>query len=47
MQKLSENSLDKYNKSCSTFYQESNKIGFAFFWIFYDFLHILQESANV
>jgi hypothetical protein len=44
MQKLYENSLDKYNKSCSTLDQESNKIGFAFFCFFYNFLRILQVS---
>jgi hypothetical protein len=43
MQQLPENNLDKFNKSCSTFHQESNKIGFAFFWFFYNFL---QESAK-
>jgi hypothetical protein len=47
MQKLSGNNLDKFNKSCITFHQESNKIGFAFFWFFYNFLRILQDSANV
>jgi hypothetical protein len=35
------------NKSCSILYNESNKIGLAIFWIFYDFLHILQVSANL
>jgi hypothetical protein len=29
------------------FYQKSNKISFAFLWIFNDFLHILQVSANL
>jgi hypothetical protein len=46
MQQLSGNSLDKFNKSCSTFHQESNKIGFAFVWFFYDFLRNLQVSAK-
>jgi hypothetical protein len=36
----------EYNKSCSIFHNESNKIYFAFFWIFYNFLYILQISAN-
>jgi hypothetical protein len=36
----------EYNKSCSIFHNESNKISFAFFWIFYDFLCILQNSAK-
>jgi hypothetical protein len=47
MPKISGNSLDKFNKSCSTLYQESNKIEFAIFLFLYDFLEILQESANV
>jgi hypothetical protein len=46
VQKLSRNSSCKNNKSCSTFRQESNKIRFAFFWIFYDFIWILQESVR-
>jgi hypothetical protein len=36
----------EYNKSCSIFHHESNKIEFAIFWNFYDFLRILQVSAN-
>jgi hypothetical protein len=40
------NSPGKFNKSCSAHHQESRKIKFAFFWFFYDFLEILQESAN-
>jgi hypothetical protein len=46
MSKISGNSLYKFNKSCSVLHQESNKIGFAFFRFFYDFLESLQESAN-
>jgi hypothetical protein len=46
MLKISGNRLGEYNKSCSTFHQESNKIDFAFFWVFYDFLGISQVSAN-
>jgi hypothetical protein len=46
MQKLSGNSSSKNNKCCSVFHHESYKIGFAFFWIFYDFLWILQESTK-
>jgi hypothetical protein len=38
--------MDMLYKSCSDFHQESNKIEFAFFWFPYDFLRILQESAN-
>jgi hypothetical protein len=45
MPKISENSSDKNNKSCGIFHNESNKIEFAFFWIFYDFLRILQVST--
>jgi hypothetical protein len=46
MQQLSGNSLDKFNKSCSALFQESNKIEFAFLRFLYDFLNILQESAK-
>jgi hypothetical protein len=46
MQTLSRNSSGKNNKSCSTFHQESNKIGFAFVWFFYDFLRIFKDSAK-
>jgi hypothetical protein len=46
MQILSRNSSGKNNRSCSTFDQESIKIGFAFFWIFYDFIWIFQESTR-
>jgi hypothetical protein len=35
------------NKSCSILYNESNKISFAIFSIFYDFIHILQVSAKL
>jgi hypothetical protein len=46
MPKISGNSLDKFNKRCSALHQESNTIEFAIFQFFYDFLEILQESAN-
>jgi hypothetical protein len=46
MLKISRITPCEYNKSCSARHHESNKIGFAFFWIFYDFLEILQVSAN-
>jgi hypothetical protein len=46
MQKLSGTSSGKNNKSCRIFYNESKKIEFAFFWFFYDFLHILQDQLN-
>jgi hypothetical protein len=47
MPKLLRNSLGEYNKSCSAPHQESSKIEFAIFRIFYDFLESLQVSANV
>jgi hypothetical protein len=37
MLKISGNRLGEYNKSCRIFHNESNKIKFDFFWIFYDF----------
>jgi hypothetical protein len=46
MQKLSGTSLGKNNKRCRIFHNESNKTKFAFFWYFYDFLRILQDSAK-
>jgi hypothetical protein len=46
MLKISRNRLVEYNKSCRAFHQKSNKIGFAFFIFFYDFLGILQVSAK-
>jgi hypothetical protein len=46
MQKLTGTSSGKNNKSCGIFHNKSNKIEFAFFWFFYDFLRILQESAK-
>jgi hypothetical protein len=46
MPNISGNILDKFNQICSTLHQESNKIEFAFFRFFYDFLEILQESAK-
>jgi hypothetical protein len=46
MQNLSRTSSWKNNKSCSTLHHESNKIKFAFFWFFYDFLRNLRESAK-
>jgi hypothetical protein len=45
MLNLSRNSLGEYNKSCSAHHQESGKIEFAIFRIYYDFLEILQISA--
>jgi hypothetical protein len=46
MQKLSGTSSGKNNKSGGIFYHESNKIGFAFFSFFYDFLRNLKISAK-
>jgi hypothetical protein len=46
MRKLTGISSVKNNKSCSIIQNGSNKIGFAFFRFFYDFLRNLQESAN-
>jgi hypothetical protein len=46
MLKLSRIRPCEYNRSCSSFHSKSNKIGFVFFWIFYDFLRILQISAK-
>jgi hypothetical protein len=46
MRKLSGKSIDKLYQSYSVCYHESNKIEFAFFWFFYDFLCILQDSAE-
>jgi hypothetical protein len=42
---VSGTSLGKNNKSCRIFQNESNKIEFAFFLFFYDFLRNLQVSA--
>jgi hypothetical protein len=44
MPKIPGNGVVKFNKSCSALHEESNKIEFAFFRCFYDFLEILQES---
>jgi hypothetical protein len=46
MQKLTGTSSCKNNKSCGIFYNESNKIGLAFFSFFYDVLYNLQETAK-
>jgi hypothetical protein len=47
MPKILGNSSGKNNKSCRTFHNESNKIWFAFFWFFYNFLRILQDSLKL
>jgi hypothetical protein len=36
----------KNNKSCRIFHNRSNKIEFAFFWNYHDFIRNLQESAK-
>jgi hypothetical protein len=46
MQNLSRTSSGKNNKSFRIFHNKSNKIEFAFLWIFYDLLCILQDSAK-
>jgi hypothetical protein len=46
MLKISRIRPSEYNKSCSILHNESNKIGFAIYLIFYDFPHILQVSAK-
>jgi hypothetical protein len=46
MQKLSGTSSGKNNKRWGTFHHEYNKIGFAFFWFFCDFLYNLQETGK-
>jgi hypothetical protein len=46
MQKLSGTSSGKNNKSCRIFHLQSNKIGFAFFQFYYDFIWILQDSTK-
>jgi hypothetical protein len=46
MLRISRIRLCEYNKSCSIFHNKSNKIEFAFVWIFYDFLRILQVLEN-
>jgi hypothetical protein len=46
MQKLTGISSGQNNKSCRIIHHEPNKIGFAFFRFFYDFIRNLQESGN-
>jgi hypothetical protein len=46
MLKISRTRPSEYNKSCTIFHNKSSKIGLAFFWNFYDFLHILQIPAK-
>jgi hypothetical protein len=46
MQKLTGISSGQNNKSCRIIHLESNQIGYAFFWFFFDYLRNLQESAN-
>jgi hypothetical protein len=48
MQKLSGKGIDKFYKSCSVLHQESNKIGFAIFRVFFristDFLRFSTRA---
>jgi hypothetical protein len=46
MQKLTGTSSGKNNKSCGIFHNETNKLGFAFFCFFYNFLCNLQKSGK-
>jgi hypothetical protein len=46
MQKLSGISSGQNNKSCRIFHHEPNKISFAFFRFFYDFIRNLQETGK-
>jgi hypothetical protein len=46
MQKLTGISSGQNNKSCRIFHNGSNKIGFAFFCFFCDFLRNLQETGK-
>jgi hypothetical protein len=46
MLKWSVTSSGKNHKSCRIFHNESNKTGFSFLWIVYDFLRNLHESAK-
>jgi hypothetical protein len=45
MLKISRIKPCEYNKNCSTLHHESNKIEFAFFWFFYNFIWIFKDSA--
>jgi hypothetical protein len=45
MPKAFGNNLGECNKSCSDPHEESSKIEFAFFGMFYDFLEISQVST--
>jgi hypothetical protein len=47
MQKLPWKTMVMLYKSCSVFHEESNKIGFAFFWFFYDVLQKLQDPTKL
>jgi hypothetical protein len=46
MQKLSHKSRVMLYKRCGVLHKETNKIGFAFFWFFLEFLHILQVTGQ-
>jgi hypothetical protein len=46
-QKLKLKSIYMFGASCSSGYTEHNKIEFAFFGFFYDFIWILQDPAQI
>jgi hypothetical protein len=46
MQKLTGIRSGQNNKSCRIIHHESNKIGFAFFWFFYDFIWSFKVPAK-
>jgi hypothetical protein len=47
MPKMLGNSSDKNNKSCRIFHSKFNKIRFAFFRFFYDFIRIFKVSEKL
>jgi hypothetical protein len=46
MQKLAHKGMVIPYKSCSVLPKETNKIGFTIFWVFCEFLHILQVTRQ-
>jgi deoxyribodipyrimidine photolyase-like uncharacterized protein len=46
MQNLLVKSMVIFCKSCRYTHKETKKFGFAFVWVFYDFLQILQDLAK-
>jgi hypothetical protein len=47
MQQLKLKSIYMFGESCSSCYTEHNKIEFAFFGFFYDFIWNLQDPAEI